>query len=89
MAPDGSTWLQMPPCQPKDTPRSRRSPRELRKQNEITPKAKVQKMALWGKKIKRFSVLFLIFYCIFWGFWIYIIPKWLIKVPGHFAILFG
>ena len=26
----------------------------------------------------------------FWGIlWVAIIPKWLIKVPGHIAILFG
>ena len=32
---------------------------------------------------------FLIRYCIFGDFWFYIIPKWLIKVPGPFPILFG
>ena len=32
---------------------------------------------------------FLIRCSIFVFFWIYIIPKWLIKVPGHIPILFG
>ena len=27
-------------------------------------------------------------YRIFGAFWVYIIPKWLIKVPGPFAIVF-
>ena len=32
---------------------------------------------------------FLIFPCFFGGLGVYIIPKWLIKVPGHIPILFG
>ena len=35
-----------------------------------------------------FLVCFLIYYCIFGVYGVYIIPKRLIKVPGHIAILF-
>ena len=36
-----------------------------------------------------FRFFFFICYGIVWVFGVYIIPKWLIKVPGHIAILFG
>jgi hypothetical protein len=40
-------------------------------------------------EIKRMFGFFLIF-IVFFGFsGVYIIPNWLIKVPGHFGILFG
>ena len=43
----------------------------------------------YGAKIKR-VVVFLFFYIIVKGFWgVLIIPKWLILIPGHIAILFG
>ena len=33
---------------------------------------------------------FSVFFIVILGFYeVYIIPKWLIKVPGHIAILFG
>ena len=40
-------------------------------------------------KLGDFLFFSLIFYCIFWGFGVLIIPKWLIEVPGHIPILFG
>ena len=45
----------------------------------------------WGgnrqKQFRRFSFFFC--YCILGFYGVYIIPKWLIKVPGPIAILFG
>ena len=40
-----------------------------------------------SKKLGDFR-FFLIFYCMFGVFGVYMIPNWLIKVPGHFGILF-
>ena len=42
-----------------------------------------KKLDVWSR-----GAFFLIFSIIFGVFGVYIIPNWLIKVPGHFGILF-